>query len=337
MTVNLVNYSSVDNNQITFFENLPVICDKVGKVFFCIVVGAAIGAALGTPFGATIAGAVIGGAAGLIFAAVIWGIGEKAEARPLGKVPEKATELESLEGKAGLAYKRIQAAFLNRSQLEAAHDVHAIHNDVTLITDVVRDERPDLEKIWRTFLRTKKHVVFLNGTKVPLNFAREIKRLEGCFPDLQVQRLSSNLPLDDIVAITDIMNECFSKGEIGTRSLTVERTRGMLQKNHWIAIRDGLEGPILGVLMYIDNLDCTIHVGNVGRRADAARLGIGEKLFEELFKREVLQCTLNVRKSNRAAIALYDKLGFKKVGVLSQYYSFPREDAFVMERKTTRA
>ena len=40
--------------------------------------------------------------------------------------------------------------------------------------------------------------------------------------------------------------------------------------------------------------------------------------------------TLEVRVSNRGAQSLYDKYGFKKVGVRKRYYLDNNEDAYIM-------
>ena len=42
---------------------------------------------------------------------------------------------------------------------------------------------------------------------------------------------------------------------------------------------------------------------------------------------------LEVRESNRAAIALYEKLGFRREGLRRDYYEEPRENAVLMSRK----
>ena len=41
---------------------------------------------------------------------------------------------------------------------------------------------------------------------------------------------------------------------------------------------------------------------------------------------------LEVRRSNAAAISLYEKYGFLKIGIRKNYYSDPREDALLMRR-----
>lgn len=42
---------------------------------------------------------------------------------------------------------------------------------------------------------------------------------------------------------------------------------------------------------------------------------------------------LEVRKSNIAAIKLYEKLGFAKINIRNDYYSMPTEDAIIMVKK----
>jgi ribosomal-protein-alanine acetyltransferase len=54
------------------------------------------------------------------------------------------------------------------------------------------------------------------------------------------------------------------------------------------------------------------------------RKGIAQKLLnqiEELLKEKgVSECNLEVRENNAAALSLYEKLGYKKVGKLEKYY-----------------
>ena len=45
---------------------------------------------------------------------------------------------------------------------------------------------------------------------------------------------------------------------------------------------------------------------------------------------------LEVRTSNKAAIALYEKHGFKQLGTRLEYYTDPVEDAIIMERKVNK-
>ena len=42
------------------------------------------------------------------------------------------------------------------------------------------------------------------------------------------------------------------------------------------------------------------------------------------------RCTLEVRKSNKAAISLYEGLGFKMAGERKNFYDNPTENAIIM-------
>lgn len=64
------------------------------------------------------------------------------------------------------------------------------------------------------------------------------------------------------------------------------------------------------------------------------RQGYGELLLrvlmEEAWKKKCMNIFLEVRFSNIAAFALYQKLGYEVISVRKQYYSKPVEDAYVM-------
>lgn len=76
------------------------------------------------------------------------------------------------------------------------------------------------------------------------------------------------------------------------------------------------------------------HLTSIAVRKDCQRQGIGELLLFAVsqlsveLKAQVM--TLETRVSNTAAQALYEKYGFKKVGLRRRYYSDNREDAIIM-------
>ena len=78
------------------------------------------------------------------------------------------------------------------------------------------------------------------------------------------------------------------------------------------------------------------HVMNVAVDPRFQRRGIATQLLERLFELtaddERRGYTLEVRVSNRDAIALYEKLGFEPRGVRRGYYTDNREDALIMWR-----
>lgn len=76
------------------------------------------------------------------------------------------------------------------------------------------------------------------------------------------------------------------------------------------------------------------HLTSIAVREEKRRQGIGERLLkaslELALERQATMMTLEVRASNRAAQALYQKFGFRKVGVRRSYYSDNHEDAYLM-------
>jgi ribosomal protein S18 acetylase RimI-like enzyme len=66
------------------------------------------------------------------------------------------------------------------------------------------------------------------------------------------------------------------------------------------------------------------HILTVDIAPSYRRRGIAQKLLREIeaiFKEKgVKECRLEVREDNAAALNLYQKLGYKKVGKLEKYY-----------------
>lgn len=77
-----------------------------------------------------------------------------------------------------------------------------------------------------------------------------------------------------------------------------------------------------------------LHVLNVATSPDRRRQGVGRRLLvsaiERARQRGCSLATLEVRRSNEAALSLYRSLGFRVAGVRPKYYSDEGEDAVVM-------
>jgi [ribosomal protein S18]-alanine N-acetyltransferase len=77
-----------------------------------------------------------------------------------------------------------------------------------------------------------------------------------------------------------------------------------------------------------------LHINNVAVRDQFRRRGIGSALLRHIIdtskRLKANAAFLEVRASNRAAQALYEKHGFKAIARRADYYSNPREDAVVM-------
>lgn len=77
-----------------------------------------------------------------------------------------------------------------------------------------------------------------------------------------------------------------------------------------------------------------LHINSLAVAPDARRKGHARRLLDSVFQDVVpggvTAATLEVRRSNAAALALYDRLGFHVEGVRANYYQNPREDALVL-------
>ncbi len=100
--------------------------------------------------------------------------------------------------------------------------------------------------------------------------------------------------------------------------------------------REGGERPgeaILGFIVFWLVHD-EVHVLNIATAREERRHGIGRALMNEAAEagrqRGATLATLEVRRSNEAAIALYRALGYRQVGVRPNYYAEEGEDAIVM-------
>jgi ribosomal-protein-alanine N-acetyltransferase len=85
-----------------------------------------------------------------------------------------------------------------------------------------------------------------------------------------------------------------------------------------------------GMLTVLDEGQIT----NIATHPDARRRGLGEKVTGALLEygedHGLTLFSLEVRESNFAAIALYEKLGFKKAGIRKNFYKLPTENAVIM-------
>jgi [ribosomal protein S18]-alanine N-acetyltransferase len=79
-----------------------------------------------------------------------------------------------------------------------------------------------------------------------------------------------------------------------------------------------------------------VHVLNVATAREERRRGVARALMEEAAlegrRRGAVLVTLEVRRSNEAAMALYRSLGYRQVGVRPRYYAEEGEDAIVMTK-----
>ena len=98
------------------------------------------------------------------------------------------------------------------------------------------------------------------------------------------------------------------------------------------------EGMILGYAGLHAVLD-EGYIDNIAVAADARRHGVASALLDVFCRFGAVNLaflSLEVRQSTAAAIALYEKHGFQRVGLRPGYYQHPREDAVIMTREFSK-
>ena len=79
-----------------------------------------------------------------------------------------------------------------------------------------------------------------------------------------------------------------------------------------------------------------LHINNLAVRPECRRAGVGRALLEWVFGYAAAlgarRATLEVRRSNAAALKLYERLGFSVAGIRKEYYDHPVEDALILWR-----
>jgi ribosomal-protein-alanine N-acetyltransferase len=77
-----------------------------------------------------------------------------------------------------------------------------------------------------------------------------------------------------------------------------------------------------------------LQIMNVAVDPEQRRRGYGSALLADLLQfargQNIAAATLEVRRSNAGAIQLYERHGFRHVGVRPRYYSDNHEDALIM-------
>lgn len=139
------------------------------------------------------------------------------------------------------------------------------------------------------------------------------------------------MALADLPAVMEIENQAFSNPwslEMVKKELSQDWSTVLLAEA-WTPAGWALRAFAIFWLVHDE-----IHVLNVATHQAHRRLGIGRQVMDAViaFGRDH-KCriaTLEVRRSNGAALALYQALGFRTVGLRPNYYQDDHEDAVVM-------
>jgi len=146
-------------------------------------------------------------------------------------------------------------------------------------------------------------------------------------PLLRTRRMT----LADVPGVMDIEKEAFTNPwslEMVKKELTNEWSNVLLleESTPW-----GWELRAFAIFWIVAD---EVHVLNVATHVASRRKGFGRKIMDEVVAmgraRSCTLATLEVRRSNQAAIGLYAALGFRTVGMRPRYYADNQEDAAVM-------
>lgn len=135
------------------------------------------------------------------------------------------------------------------------------------------------------------------------------------------------MTVEDIAAVVDIEKKSFAT------PWTPHAFR-LEMKNKLAVYRvvevDGRVAAYGGMWLIIDEA----HVTNIAVHPDYRGRQLGRKIMEVLMAearhRKLLRMTLEVRRQNHVAIALYKHLGFLLAGIRPGYYQDTGEDALIM-------
>lgn len=137
-----------------------------------------------------------------------------------------------------------------------------------------------------------------------------------------------SLSLEDVPALLALEKACF-----GREAFTDTQLRQLLSARYGLAMGIWEDSLLVGAAL-LEVLVPEAELHSLAVLPGKRRRGLGAALLKSALsaarKRGATEMFLEVRRSNQAAIALYERAGFAALSVRRGYYSHPREDALVM-------
>jgi ribosomal-protein-alanine N-acetyltransferase len=128
--------------------------------------------------------------------------------------------------------------------------------------------------------------------------------------------------IQNLDRLYEIERECFER-----EAFTKQQIAHLLTDYNSLGLVAKVNGEIVGFVMgmvYIERRSLTGHILTIDVSPMYRRKGVAQNLLQEIEKifkgKGVRACHLEVRENNAAALSLYQKLGYKKVARLKNYY-----------------
>ncbi|MCR4563551.1 MAG: ribosomal protein S18-alanine N-acetyltransferase [Clostridiales bacterium] len=131
---------------------------------------------------------------------------------------------------------------------------------------------------------------------------------------------------EDVGSVAALEKECFASP--WTQETLLEETDNPTA----VFFTSKQDGKVIGYIGS-NNILGEVFITNIAVKNEYRRTGVASLLLDTLIKKckseKAVYITLEVRKSNFAAIKLYEKYGFSLVGERKNFYSNPDEDALL--------
>ncbi len=126
--------------------------------------------------------------------------------------------------------------------------------------------------------------------------------------------------LKDLNPIAELEKQCF-ENPWSYSAFCMEYA----DKNKFYFVAESDEGKVVGYGGFA-HVEDEAHIMNIAVRADSRRRGAGFAILSAILKKaeelSIRAVTLEVNDANSAAIALYEKVGFRLAGLRPHYYGW---------------
>ena len=141
----------------------------------------------------------------------------------------------------------------------------------------------------------------------------------------QIQKMTQN-HIDDILQIEEL---CYGAHHWSRDSFLTELNNKI--SSYYCLINE--ENKCIGYIGFWKIIE-EAHITNLSVHPNFQNKKLAQKLLlcmlDECYREKIKFITLEVRVSNEKAIALYEKFGFKSLGLRRKYYQDNNEDALIM-------